>query len=307
MRSLVAMASSALALCLAMDASAYCLRYSSGNTHFSSWKTFPVTYRVSDTLTDAKLLAAIDAAFATWGGVSCSKLKFTKGEAFKQCLVEPCDTGTVKFEHGTPYIFVFWVTTTWDKLAATSATSYFTQDNAGTLTSGSIAINAKDYQFSDSVASGCLGVFDLQSFMMPLIGGVVGLGSSDFKPSVMDGVPVAYCSTDKRTLTDDDKNALYYFYTDGSCPKPPVPNPVSGCAGGPGGPTTPGPEGARREVGPPLDGSASGHEAASPPPGNGGGGGCCRVGHSGTESAGLPTGLLVLALLALGLRCRRPR
>jgi hypothetical protein len=313
MRWYVAMASSCALAALAVDADAYCLRYYNGDTHFAKWSVVPVTYYVSDNLADAKLLAAIDAAFTAWGGVSCSKLKFTKGGSFKPCLADPCDSGTVKIEHGTPYIYVFWVTTDLDKFKNPtaggqpfSAYPYSTQDNAGSLTSGSVAVNAKDYQYAESAPPGCLGVFDLQAFMMPLIGNVVGLGASDFSGGVMDDkTPVAFCSDKKRTLTDDDKNALYYFYSDGTCPKPPVPNPTTGCAGGPGGPTTPGPEGARREVGPPIDLG----QRDLPPPGQGDAGGnkdsgCCRVSHASTLS-GVPAALLVLSLLLLRLRRRR--
>jgi len=339
---LAAMALGMLTLAGARSAAAYCVAKTSGTVPFASWKTLPVTYRVSDTVTDPKIVAAIDAAFNAWGSVPCSKLKFTKGASFTPCLAEPCAAATVKFKHETPYIFVFWVTTAWSGFdnpttpkMPFASNSFFWDDHVGGLTGASIAVNAKDYAFSGDLAAGCSGVFDVKNFVMPLVGGAIGLRDSDYKPSVMDG-EIKFCSTEKHNLTADDKNGLYFHYSDGTCPAPPQPN-ASGCAGGPGGqpsgdgqarrdggvPVTDGP---RREGGGPVSesGVPIAREAGAPQctssgqcasgelcdvtghcvPG-GDGGGCCRVSHAGARLNGVPTALLVLALLAVGLRRRR--
>ena len=85
-------------------AHAYCLDKYPGQTEYAKMAKVPVKYRVSNTLKDPKLLAAVDAAFNTWGSVSCSTLTFQKDAQF--------DPAKVGFKaSGTGYINVFWVAT----------------------------------------------------------------------------------------------------------------------------------------------------------------------------------------------------
>jgi hypothetical protein len=203
--------------------SAGCLYKAKANTPYVAWTPLPVTYRVSDNLTDAKLLAAIDAAFQAWGSTPCSKLKFVKGQPFKACAAKPCATGTVDFDHGTPYLYVFWFTTDWDQFkdptdpkVKYASMSFFWQNNIGGIVGASIAVNAKDYTFSPDASTGCTGaVFDMHDFMMPLIGGVSGLTDSNVAGSVMSP-DLKFCSIVKRTLTADDKLGLVYLYKESS-------------------------------------------------------------------------------------------
>ncbi|MFZ5785280.1 MAG: hypothetical protein ACOY3Y_02455, partial [Acidobacteriota bacterium] len=217
--------------------SAGCLYQAKANVPYVAWTPLPVTYRISDTLTDAKLIAAIDAAFQAWSSVPCSKLKFLKGQPFKICTTKPCATDTVAFDHGTPYLYVFWFTTDWseftdpkDPKIKYSSSSYFWQNNIGGIVGASVAVNAKDYQFMADASTGCTGTtFDMQDFMMPLIGGVSGLTDSNDATSVM-APGLKFCSTAKRNLTADDKLGLVYLYKENaSCAAPTLD--AAGCYG----------------------------------------------------------------------------
>jgi hypothetical protein len=320
-------------VCLAAEAGAYCLADPPSNVPYPSFTTLPVTYQVSDTLTDPAILAAIDAAFSAWGNVDCSKLKFTKGAQFKPCLSGSCTAGSVPFDPGdnsVKGIYVFWVTDAWagfdnknNPSTPFASNIFYWHDSIGGIVGASIAINAKDYDFSADISGGCTGaVFDVRDFVMPLIGGVIGLAKSYTSPSVMDGV-LKYCSTDHHNLTQDDINGLLYHYSDGTCPAPPPPD--SGCGNSPPPPppgdggtapsgdggTVPSGDGGTVPSGdgglPPVsgDGASAGGEAGVNPPPPAEDSGCCRVGHARGQLNGVPTALLVLLVLGLVLRSRR--
>jgi hypothetical protein len=325
---------------MASDAAGYCLKKFNANKPFAAWQTMPVEYRVSSNLTDATILAAIDAAFQTWGSVTCSKLKFSKGAQFTLT--------SVTFDHGTPYIYVFWHTATstlFDNPSKPSEryyTNYFVwQDNAGGIVGGSIALNALDYKWN--AAGGDASTFDLQNVMTYLIGGVIGLTDSTVKGTVMDGAGVSFGQVSKRTLTQDDKDGLVYLYKEAACASPPAPG-TSGCSTGT--PVTDGAVVKKDGSGPGKDGGGPGREGGGPgreaggpgkeggaPAGDGAGkkctdsnqcsgdevcavegicvkrssdgsSGCCRVSHVGSEGGWI--GLALAGLLVLALRRRRP-
>jgi hypothetical protein len=328
----------ALSLCMATDAAGYCLKKFNANKTFAAWQAMPVEYRVSSNLTDAKMLAAIDAAFQTWGTVTCSKLKLSKGAQFA--------LASVKFDHATPYIYVFWHTATstlFDNPKDPKQryyTNYFVwQDNAGGIVGGSIALNALDYKWNAD--GGDASTFDLQNAMTYLIGGVIGLTDSTVKGTVMDG-SVSFGQTTKRTLTQDDKDGLVYLYKEAACASPPAPDTSSGCSTGT--PVTDGGTkkdggtgkegGAGKEGGPGQEGG-TGKEGGAPAGDRGttctsstqcksdevcaaegvcvkrsSDSGCCRVSHVSTEGgwSGLVLGaLLVLVALRRSGRWRSGR
>jgi len=228
----IATLSAALVLCLQADAAAYCLNVPASLGKPVAWKTIPVTYHVSDNLTDTAILAAIDAAFTTWGSVQCSTLKFTKGAQFKMCTETDkakCAAGTVHFDHGTSYLYVFWYDSTNSSafpVASTSAASTFLWFGMiGSIEGASVAVNAFQYKWNATGGDATQLIFDTQSEIMPLIGAVIGLTDSKTQGAVM--YPgMAYGSTAKRTLTQDDKDGLVYLYQDASCSAPPALRPT---------------------------------------------------------------------------------
>jgi hypothetical protein len=244
----IATLSAALVLCLQADAAAYCLNVPSALGKPIAWQTIPVTYHVSDNLTDTAILAAIDAAFTTWGSVQCSTLKFTKGAQFKMCTesdINKCPAGTVHFEHGTPYLYVFWYDSSNSSAFPTASTSaaynYVWYGMIGSISAASLAVNAFQYKWDGNGGDQTNLVFDTQSEIMPLIGAVIGLTESKTAGAVM--YPgMTYGSTTKRTLTQDDKDGLVYLYKDASCAAPPAPDPSCGTVVPPtdGGGTTTG-------------------------------------------------------------------
>lgn len=212
------------------EARAYCLLDVQGTNPHVSWKSSPVTYRVSSNLTDAALLAAIDAAFATWGAVSCSTLAFSKGSPFTPCFQQPCATGAVAPTQNTGTINVFWYTGAAGFPTSTQyvAYTYVIHDGLGGLLGTSVAINAFNYTWNATGGSASPPILDLQNEMTGLVGGMIGLTDSNVVGSSM--YPGSYYGdTSKRTLAQDDIDGLVYLYKVASCPAPPAPG-ASGCS-----------------------------------------------------------------------------
>lgn len=161
---------------------------------------------------------------------------------------------------------------------------------------------------------------------MPMIGTVIGLTYSNVKSSVMSSDPFQYCSTNRRTLTQDDKDGLAYLYYDKSCTKPAEPG-ADGCSSGTspttdggakpttdagtrpatdGGGTNPTSDGGnsvpRTEAGLPLFDMSGGSPEAGVLPAAGEDSGCCRVSHARGDSG---TGVVVLLGLAIALLLMR--
>lgn len=226
---------STLIACLALTlagstAEAYCLYKVTGAKQYVAWKAQPVVYQLSTNLKDAKIKAAIAKAFATWGAVKCSKLKFSAGKGFTICA----DTACKAFTNPTKYIYLYWFTAKSDLFKNTSnpklpymSYTYVTHDNAGGLAGASIGVNGKDYAFG---TTGAAGLLDVQNEVTRLIGSVIGLTDSKVKDASMYS-SIAYGETSKRTLHQDDINGLIYLYKDKGCPSPPAPG-AGGCSSG---------------------------------------------------------------------------
>jgi len=233
-------------------AAGYCVTIPQGLNKSVSWKTIPVTYRVSDNLTDAAMLTAIDDAFKTWEAVACSTLKFTKGAQFKICTESDktkCTNGTVHFEHGTAYIYVFWFDSTnkaaFPAAAGTSAYYNFLWFGmtAG-IEGGSLAVNAFTYKWNAAGGDATNSILDLQNEMTTMAGSVIGLTDSKVATASM-WPTMKFGDTSKRALDPDDIKGLTHLYLDksnASCTAPPPPG-ADGCEGSapsPDGQPTPG-------------------------------------------------------------------
>ena len=268
-------------LCLSLpagEALGYCLEMPPGATKkFVAWKTLPVEYRVSSNLKDAKILAAIDAAFKTWGTVKCSKLTFKKGKSFALCK----DTACAAFKNPKTSIFIFWFDKPATLLGKYISYGYYSHDNAGGFAGASVAVNASTYKWG---TTGVATEFDVQNEMTAFVGGVIGLKDSKVAGSSMyNGFKPG--DTTKRSLHQDDINGLLYLYGTSACPKPPAPG-AGGCSAGtapPGdgpvkppadGPVKPPADGpvkppADGPVTPPADGSSPGNEGSTTWPDSG--------------------------------------
>lgn len=332
----------ALASLVPSHAGAWCPDKYPGQTKNAAWATFPVKYRVSSNLTDAATLAAIDAAFKTWGTVQCSKLTFTKDAAFPI---------TTAFTTGTGHISVFWVTAAANWPAGVDiknfAYNYRFFDAQYNLTGGHIAINATG-NYAWNATGGNSSTFDVQNVLTNLIGQVIGLTDSNTAGAVMFD-DVGFGQITKRTLAVDDQNAIKSIYPAAGCPAAPGPDPTCGTKPPPAdsgppkkdGQVTPGKDSSVTpakdgQVTPGKDGPVTPGKDSYIPPGQdgpakkctsstqcasdevcvvegyckksgtgGGGGGCgCEIGARGAPALGL-------ALLALGalliVRARRRR
>jgi hypothetical protein len=306
----------ALASVVPSRARAWCPDKYPGQTNNAAWTTLPVKYRVSSNLTDAATLAAIDAAFTTWGTVQCSKLAFMKDAAFPI---------TTPFTTGTGHISIFWVTAQANWPAGVDvknfAYNYRFFDAQHNLTGGHIAINATG-NYAWNTTGGNSSTFDVQNVLTNLIGHVIGLTDSNTAGSVMFD-DVAFGQITKRTLSADDQDAIKYTYPAAGCPA--APGPDSTCGTTPPPPKDSGPPATDGQVTPGKDSSATPGKDSSVTPGKdgapakkctsstqcasdevcvtegyclkksgGGGGGCgCQIGVRGVPALGL-------ALLALG-------
>ncbi len=222
------------------DASGYCLYQPTGITAPIYWPMEKaITYNISDTLPqDPSLREAIRKAFQAWGGVECSKLKFTEGDPFSICDSESSCGSAIPFKHKQTCncIYVFWSIKHWDGFnnpqepsKPFAALAYIFRGTTGQIRGASIAINASDYGWN--ARGGDVDMFDLQSELTTQIGLIIGLTYSDAPGSVMVEKMV-YGNAAKRVLSADDKNGLLYLYSTkaSGCPNPPQPG-ANGCSG----------------------------------------------------------------------------
>lgn len=239
------------------DAAAYCLNIPQGLDKEVTWQTIPVTYQVSDTLTDAAMLQAIDDAFAAWGAVECSKLAFTKGAQFTICTESDktqCAANTVHPEHSTPYINIFWYTSNTGFPTADSNAYYYMTwyGMIGSIEGATLAVNA--FNFDWNATGGDTTTLDVQNELTYMIGMVIGLAASTVAGASLEK-GITFGDTEKRSLEQDDKDGLVHLYKEDGCPDPPEPDPS--CAGG----TPP----------PPGDGGTTPGDGGGTTPGDGGG------------------------------------
>jgi hypothetical protein len=183
---------------------AYCLDKYPGQTSYAAWAAQPVKYRVSTSLTDTKILAAIDAAFKTWGPVQCSKLALSKDAPFS--------IAAVPFTKGTGHINVYWVTKTSELPSGMDSKYYIYHyrnfDAKGQLVGGSVAVNAMTFKWTTT--GGDASSFDVQNVMTHYIGKLIGLTDSKTAGAVMYP-DVNFGQTAKRTLTADDVAQEQHF------------------------------------------------------------------------------------------------
>lgn len=205
----------------------YCLKTFTGTSPYAKWQNYPVQYRVSANVTDANVLAAIDAAFATWGSVECTPLRFEKAGTF--------DLASTSFEHDNEAIYVFWYDAAAGFPANVDYVSYtfIGHDNTGRLKNASIAVNGFGY---DWATDGAQTKLDVQNELVTMIGSVIGLRTSNSADSVMQNT-INYGDTSKRTIKQDDIDALIFLYEGATCPVVTVPG-ANGCTG-----TAPAPDG----------------------------------------------------------------
>ena len=301
-------------------ADGYCVNIPQGLTKEVTWKTIPVTYRVSDNLTDAAMLKAIDDAFKTWQDVKCSTMKFTKGAQFKICTDKAnCPSGSVHFDAmSNGYIYIFWFDSTNQASFPTANTSayysFVNYDLPDQIKGGGLAVNAFKYQWNatggDPTAPGTL---DVQNEMTTMAGAMIGLTDSTVTTASMYP-QMKFGDTSKRALDQDDIDGISHLYfnaADTTCTKPTPPG-ASGCTGsapvGDGG-TTPTGDGGTTPTG---DGSAIYTEAGIIYPDGGGTGsgddddGCgCRF--AAAPELPVPAALLVGLVLGLLVLRRRKR
>jgi len=232
-------------LALPRGANAYCLDKFPGQSSYAAWASQPVKYRISTSLTDAATLAAIDAAFKTWGSVQCSKLSFTKEAQFSM--------SAVPFSKDTSHINIYWVTKASELPGGMDSKYYLYHsrifDTKGQIVSSSIALNAMTFKWSTTGKDA--SSFDVQNVMTHYIGELIGLAESETKGAVMYP-DVTFGQTSKHTLTGDDVAGLQYLYLAAGCNQPPAPD-TSGCSSGTMPPPPPPADGG---VAPAQDGGA---------------------------------------------------
>jgi len=211
-----------VAIAVPSRAGAWCPDKYSPTSKNAAYQTMPVKYRISSNLTDAATIAAIDAAFTTWGSVTCSKLKFAKDAAFPI---------TAPFTTATDGVSIYWVTAAANWPAGVDiknfAYNYRFFDAQQNLTGAHVAVNATG-NYAWNTTGGNATTFDVQNVLTNLIGKVIGLDDSNTPGSVMYN-DVTFGQITKRTLSTDDQNAIKYTYpAGGSCPAAPGPDPTCG-------------------------------------------------------------------------------
>jgi MYXO-CTERM domain-containing protein len=231
MQRLCVVTAAALTLLAARPAHAYCLSGNMGGTKCAAFPKTTITYRVSSNLSDAAILGAIDKAFATWQGVTCTGLNFTKGAAF--AINTP-------FDQASDAISIYWVTQN-SELPTGMDPKYYAYSfhgftASGDLSGSSVAFNAFGYKWN--ATGGAADTFDVQNVLTQYVGLMIGLDYSQQAGAVMYK-DLGYALTpDKRTLKQDDINAVSALYP-GTCAASPAADSscASKCTVGPPGPT----------------------------------------------------------------------
>ena len=191
------------ALLTSQTADAFCLR-DFANNGGSTWQTFPIKYKISNNLTDAQILPAIDLAFASWASVPCATLQFENAGTF-----DPAETafGTATDEA----IYIYW----FDQADGFPVQSQFAvhivprQQSEG-ITGGSVAINAFSQQWSGATVPPATAI-DVRGEMTGIIGELLGLTVSNTIDSVMRQL-ILFGSVANRTLKQDDIDAIQFLY-----------------------------------------------------------------------------------------------
>lgn len=228
-----------LALVSARPAGAYCVkRFANASSAVTEtiWRTEgAVRVAFSDTL-DEQTRAALESAFEAWAGVTCSTLSF-------EFLAEPFPIADTSYEQPTSPqadIYVFWVTATGvpsdlpGGFAQIIAHTYPAHDREGKLTRASIAINDMGGTFRWKVLEADdKAFFDVQTAVLPLIGEVIGLTSSDQQSETVLKRGSIFSGLGERAPLRDDEEGLRHLYWDETCEddqRPPGPAADSVCA-----------------------------------------------------------------------------
>jgi hypothetical protein len=272
-----------------------------------TWLTLPIKYKVNvadlisgQKLDKAKVIAAIQAAFATWEKIPCSTLKF-KYEGESTLYTQENGIIKVVFKNDKAWMGSYMVNSNWK--------TYLKGDmDTGLITLNSTP-NHSTYSFNYAIGAKAKA-FDIQTMVTFLIPQTVGI-----EVLKADGqAPIAYNKVE-HDLCKGHKDAAVFSYldkTNTSCKAPTL----NFCAGGitpadagPVGDGGPNPDSGNNPDSGPNPGSDSGVN-----PGSDGGiinppeedDGCCRVSHA-RSSTSIPF-LTVLGLaLLLGLTRRRRR
>jgi hypothetical protein len=257
MRAIVVVAILAGTALASSQARAYCL-YRNNTGRCEGFATTTIKYRISSNLTDAAIIKAIDDAFATWQAVTCTGLTLQKDTATFPV--------TTPMGSNSGYIAVYWVK------QASELQSPMTQDDyafwyhgynpSGDRASFAMFFNAFKYNWNTTGGSASSPfIFDVQNVLTQFVGLALGLDYSKTAGTVMSN-DIAYGQTSKRTLTQDDINAVSAMYR-GTCSTPPGMD--VGCVTCTVGPVGPGGDG------PKSDGGATKQDKGGGSPGSEGG------------------------------------
>ena len=289
------------------------IRY--GDADASSADTVEIAYRINtSTIPDGVSATDVEGAFEAWTDVDCANAVFVRGDDsdstnIAHWMSDAIDTETLGMPTGDIYILAFFSDSEAEWTSGPSVGHfYFAHDGTGALVGGTVVLNSRDHMWTND---GTAGSLDVQGTVTALIGRSLGItsateGNATF-PRYRPG------SIDKRTLGEDDLEALRYLYpTGGSCEGPVEPEALCD------GLTLPGEEACPPrpmtnpgDGGTVMPGADAGIPMSTPDAGAGGGGG--GMGDTGGCScsaiAGGPFsgGAASVLLLALGLLVRRRR
>jgi len=179
------------------------------------WPTSPVRYLVNQTgsadLPMGDVVAAIDAAFATWQAVPCASLAF-RNDGFTQRRLRTDGNNVILFIESN------WIY----GAEAAAATSLWIVDGQQTA---DIALNGQHFTWAIGPSNSLMATtLDLQGVLTHEIGHFSGLGHSDRAYDTMYFSWKPWQS--QRTLSIDDKRGLCSIYpiAGDECPRPACPS-----------------------------------------------------------------------------------
>ena len=183
---------------------------------FLYWQRSCITYALNDQiaaymplLTEARVRAAFDAAFATWAEVNCQgKRAFLVVQAREltrsrrpELLPKGPNESLVVARSSAE-----WASLPDHDPRALALTLLWFDKRNGEIADVDMELNARDGGFADCVVDSCSeGMIDLQNTLTHEAGHLLGLGHSDVADSTMQAQTANAGEVDKRYLTDDDR------------------------------------------------------------------------------------------------------
>jgi hypothetical protein len=184
---------------LTTEASAFFLRKNAQN-RYQQWFTANVEYRINATGFPAGGVDAVRAAFQTWEDVVTANISFTEGVSTNVTVAENDGINAI-----------FWLTN-WPAHLDNNILAYtttWTDPSTGEILDADLQFNGENFNWS---TTGETNTFDVQNIAIHEGGNFIGIADNPNDPDVTMYPSSSLNETKKRTLEQDDIDAVSFLY-----------------------------------------------------------------------------------------------